>query len=52
MRIQRKRYTHVFNDVGEWIGFKKNIYCYPPIGTSDGGAYSRVKDQTTSEIVN
>jgi len=24
--------------------FKKNIYSYPPIGTSDGGAYSTVHD--------
>ncbi|BCN30042.1 serine hydrolase domain-containing protein [Anaeromicropila herbilytica] len=37
-------YTSVFDENDNWIGFKKNIYCYPPIGTADSGAYTTVED--------
>jgi len=37
-------YSSVYDNVGKCIGFKKNIYCYPPIGTPDGGAYTTVAD--------
>lgn len=37
-------YTDVYDNDGKWMGFKKNIYCYPPIGTPDGGAYTTVED--------
>lgn len=26
------------------IGYQKNIYCYPPVGTPDGGAYTTAGD--------
>lgn len=29
---------------GKVIGYQKNIYCYPPIGTPDGGAYTNGND--------
>lgn len=37
-------YKSIYDIDGECIGFKKNIYCYPPIGTPDGGAYTTVED--------
>lgn len=37
-------YKNVYDNDGKCIGFKKNIYCYPPIGTSDSGAYTSVED--------
>jgi CubicO group peptidase (beta-lactamase class C family) len=37
-------YAAVGDDQGNFIGYKKNIYCYPPIGTPDGGAYTTVED--------
>ncbi|WP_055668693.1 serine hydrolase domain-containing protein [Desnuesiella massiliensis] len=37
-------YKNIYDNDGKWIGFKKNIYCYPPIGTPDGGAYTTVED--------
>jgi len=32
---------YVHNDDGTW---SKNIYCYPPTGTPDGGAYTTAED--------
>lgn len=37
-------YKTIYNEAGKATGFKKNIYCYPPIGTPDGGAYTTVED--------
>jgi hypothetical protein len=37
-------YKSVYNNDGKFIGFKKNIYSYPPIGTADSGAYTTVED--------
>jgi len=37
-------YASVYDNAGKCIGLKKNIYCYPPIGTPDGGAYTTVVD--------
>jgi CubicO group peptidase (beta-lactamase class C family) len=37
-------YKSVYDNDGRCVGFKKNIYCYPPIGTPDGGAYTTVED--------
>jgi hypothetical protein len=37
-------YKNTYGSDGKWNGFKKNIYCYPPIGTPDGGAYTTVED--------
>ncbi|MGH4118008.1 serine hydrolase domain-containing protein [Clostridium sp.] len=37
-------YASAYDNDGKCIGFKKNIYCYPPIGTPDGGAYTTVVD--------
>jgi hypothetical protein len=37
-------YKSVYDNDGRRVGFKKNIYCYPPIGTPDGGAYTTVED--------
>jgi len=32
------------NDAGKIIGWKKNIYSYPPIGSPDSGAYVTARD--------
>jgi CubicO group peptidase (beta-lactamase class C family) len=32
------------DDAGQIVGWKKNIYSYPPIGSPDGGAHVTVKD--------
>lgn len=37
-------YKSVRDKEGRFIGFRKNIYSYPPIGTPDGGAFSTVGD--------
>ncbi|MFR8003104.1 MAG: serine hydrolase domain-containing protein [Hydrogeniiclostridium sp.] len=41
-------YTTVFhrdaNGNEKAVGYKKNIYSYPPIGTPDGGAYTTAED--------
>lgn len=36
-------YAATYNENGELV-WKKNIYSFPPIGTSDGGAYTTVGD--------
>ncbi len=40
-------YAAQYNESGGFIGWKKNIYCYPPIGTPDGGVYTTVEDLDT-----
>ncbi|WP_426351120.1 serine hydrolase domain-containing protein [Alloiococcus sp. CFN-8] len=37
-------YKSIRNESGKTIGYKKNIYCYPPQGTPDGGAYTTAED--------
>ncbi|KAF5063547.1 Penicillin-binding protein 4* [anaerobic digester metagenome] len=37
-------YIDLRDQQGMIIGWKKNIYSYPPIGSPDGGAYSTVTD--------
>lgn len=37
-------YVAQHNESGEFLGWKKNIYCYPPVGTPDGGIYTTVGD--------
>jgi CubicO group peptidase (beta-lactamase class C family) len=37
-------YQSVYDEEGNFTGYKKNIYSYPPIGTPDGGAYSTAED--------
>lgn len=37
-------YLNVYNEDGEVVGHKKNIYCFPPVGTPDGGAYTTAED--------
>lgn len=37
-------YPSVWGEDGKFLGYKKNIYCYPPIGTPDGGAYTTAED--------
>jgi len=37
-------YITVYNDAKKQIGFRKNIYSYPPVGTADSGAYTTVGD--------
>lgn len=37
-------YTSIEDEEGNFLGYKKNIYCYPPIGTPDGGAYTTADD--------
>lgn len=41
-------YTNLYNKNGELIGYKKNIYCFPPKGTPDGGAYTTAEDMNKS----
>lgn len=37
-------YTNITDTEGNIIGYKKNIYSYPPIGAADGGAYTTAED--------
>ncbi|GFP75537.1 serine hydrolase domain-containing protein [Clostridium fungisolvens] len=37
-------YINITGKDGNLIGYKKNIYSYPPIGTADGGAYTTAED--------
>lgn len=37
-------YKSIRNPSGKTIGYQKNIYCYPPKGTSDSGAYTTAED--------
>lgn len=37
-------YTSVYDDNDNFTGYKKNIYCYPPTGTPDGGIYTTTED--------
>ena len=37
-------YLTLYNEAGETVGYKKNIYCFPPMGTPDGGAYTTAED--------
>jgi len=37
-------YVTVYDNTNKQIGFKKNIYSYPPVGTADSGAYTTVGD--------
>ncbi len=37
-------YAEILNDEEEIIGWRKNIYSYPPIGSPDGGAFTTVHD--------
>lgn len=37
-------YTNVYDKNGQMIGYKKNIYCFPPMGTPDGGVYTTAED--------
>jgi len=37
-------YYPIYDDKGDFVKWKKNIYAYPPIGTADSGAYTTVTD--------
>jgi CubicO group peptidase (beta-lactamase class C family) len=37
-------YSALCNDKDEVIGWRKNIYSYPPVGSPDGGAHTTVND--------
>ncbi|MCS6132721.1 class A beta-lactamase-related serine hydrolase [Clostridium botulinum] len=37
-------YVNITNTEDNIIGYKKNIYSYPPIGAADGGAYTTAED--------
>lgn len=37
-------YKNVEDEEGRFLGYKKNIYSYPPKGTPDGGAYTTAED--------
>lgn len=37
-------YSAICNEKDEIIAWKKNIYSYPPVGGTDGGAYTTVHD--------
>lgn len=37
-------YAPVLDSGGQLIGWRKNIYSFPPIGSPDGGAYTTVGD--------
>ena len=40
-------YLALYNENGNIIGYKKNIYSFPPMGTPDGGAYTTAEDMNT-----
>lgn len=40
-------YYAIYDEKENIVGWSKNIYSYPPIGTSDGGAYTSVGDLDT-----
>lgn len=37
-------YAEICNEKDEVIGWRKNIYSYPPIGSPDSGAYTTIAD--------
>lgn len=37
-------YKSIEDANGKIVGYKKNIYCYPPQGTPDGGVYTTAED--------
>lgn len=37
-------YINITDKEDNILGYKKNIYSYPPIGTADGGAYTTAED--------
>ncbi len=37
-------YQSITDSHGSVVGYKKNIYSYPPVGTPDGGAYTTAGD--------
>ena len=37
-------YKSILDEEGRFKGYKKNIYCYPPVGTHDGGVYTTAGD--------
>lgn len=37
-------YKSIIDSLGDLIGYQKNIYSYPPKGTSDSGAYTTAED--------
>ncbi len=37
-------YASIEDDAGKPIGFRKNIFAYPPLGSPDAGAYTTVGD--------
>ncbi|MGN0475042.1 MAG: serine hydrolase domain-containing protein [Acutalibacteraceae bacterium] len=37
-------YVSITDESDNIVGYKKNIYCYPPKGTPDGGAYTTADD--------
>lgn len=37
-------YVSITDESDNIVGYKRNIYCYPPKGTPDGGAYTTAED--------
>ncbi len=37
-------YAGIYDDDDELLGYKKNIYSYPPVGGTDGGAFATAPD--------
>lgn len=37
-------YLHLYSEDGKAIGYRKNIYSFPPVGTPDAGAYTTAED--------
>lgn len=37
-------YVSLYDQDDNVVGYKKNIYCFPPMGTPDGGAYTTAED--------
>lgn len=38
-------YLSLYDEDDQVIGYKKNIYCFPPMGTPDGGAYTTAEER-------
>ncbi len=37
---------NLYDEDGEVVGYKKNIYCFPPMGTPDGGGFPDYMKET------
>lgn len=41
---------NLYDEDGEVVGYKKNIYCFPPMGTPDGGGFPDYMKETVMRL--